>query len=117
MRYKNYKVGDRIFYKCWDGSIATDIVIKVEEKTYISDGGWLIHYQKLTIWQEGGCSDVVENYNCLPQNSPECKELVKKYKKFDKQKDSIVQSIIDILSPWDKQIQEDIIKSVQIKMK
>jgi len=121
MRYKKYKVGDRIFYKCWDGSIETDIVIKVQDEVYEVGSGWdkltPFHYQWLTLWEEGNCSTGIENYNCLPQNSPEYKEFAKKYAKFDRQKDNIINSIMKILSPWDKSIQQDILKLLEIKIK
>ena len=46
MRWKNYKPGDRIFYECYDGTINSDIVYKIEERTYINNG-YEVHYQML----------------------------------------------------------------------
>ena len=40
---------------------------------------------------------------------------MKKYKKFDKEKDNIVESIVEMLSPYDKSVQEEAIELVKIK--
>lgn len=114
---KKYKVGDRIFYECdSDGCIYSEIVIDVEETFYIDDKGKKIPYQWLTLWRDGNCSSGIENYSCLSPNDPKVKELVKKFAKFDKQKDSIMNSIIDILSPWEKEIQEEIIELLKSRL-
>ena len=111
-----YKVGDRIFYECYDGSIESSIVIDVEEKSYLDDRGREHLYQWLTLWREGNCSSGIENYNCLSLNDPKVKELAKKFAKFDKQKDSVMDSIMDIFSPWEKEIQEEIFELLKMKI-
>lgn len=114
---KKYKVGDRIFYKAhYDGCIYSQIVIDVEEKFYIDDKGKKIPYQWLTLWREGNYSSGIENYSCLSPNDPKVKELAKKFAKFDKQKDFIIKSIIDILSPWEKEIQEEIMELLKFQL-
>lgn len=116
LKMKKYKVGDRIFYECdSDGRIYSEIVIDVEETFYIDNRG-KIPYQWLTLWREGNCSSGIENYSCLSPNDPKVKELVKKFAKFDKQKDSIMKSLLNILSPWEKEIQEEIIELLKLKI-
>ena len=114
---KNYKVGDRIFYECFDGSIGTNVIIDIKDDFYFDDRDREIHYQWLTTWRDGNCSASIESYRCLSPGNPKCRKLSKKYRKFDKQKDSIIDSIIDILSPWGKEIQEEIIELLKIQLK
>lgn len=115
---KTYKVGDRIFYECFNGSIETAIVIKVRKESYIDDNGkkipysWLITYET----ENGRFSTGIEDYNCLSINNPKCKELAAKYKKFDKKKDTIINSILTIMSPWEKNIQSEIINLLKLKL-
>lgn len=116
MRRKRYNVGDRIFYECYGGSIESDIVISIEEQSYINDSGNTVNYQQLILWEEGGCSSCIENYSCLPENDPRCKDLRKKYRLFDRKKDKIVNSITNILSPWDERIQDEILKLVKLEL-
>lgn len=117
LKTKNYKVGDRIFYESdSDGRIYSEIVIDVEEESYLDDRGRKHPYQWLTLWRDGNCSSGIENYSCLSPNDPKCKELVKKFAKFDKQKDSIMESLLNILSPWEKEMQEEIIELLKSKI-
>ena len=112
-----YKIGDRIFYESYaDGRIYSEIVIDVEEKSYLDDRGRKHLYQWLTLWRDGSCSTGIENYNCLSPKDPKVKELAKKFAKFDKQKDSIIDSIMDILSSWEKEIQKEIIELLKLKI-
>lgn len=113
---RKYKVGDRIFYECYDGSIESSIVIDIRNESYLDDRGREHPYQRLTVWREGNCSSGIESYNCLSSSDPKYKELVKKFAKFDKQKDSIMDSIMDILSPWEKEIQEEIFELLKMKI-
>ena len=115
---KKYKVGDRIFYEYYDdGTIGSSIILEVEDKSYLDDRGKKIPYQWLTLWREGNCSSGIENYNCLSPNDPKVKELAKKFAKFDKQKDSIMDSLLNILSPWGKETQKEIIELLKIQLK
>lgn len=112
-----YKVGDRIFYEGYsDGHIYSEIVIDVTEEFYFDDKGRKRPYQWLTLWREGNCSSGIENYNCLSPKDPKVKELAKKYAKFDKEKDSIMDSLLIILSPWEKEIQKEIIDLLKSKI-
>lgn len=112
---KNYKVGDRIFYEYVDdGSIGSSIVIDIEEEFYLDDRGRKHPYQWLTLWRDGSCSSGIEDYNTLSPNNPKVRELAKKFAKFDKQKDSVMNSIMNILSPWEKEIQEEIFELLKL---
>jgi len=115
---KNYKIGDRIFYECnSDGCIYSKIVIDIKEELYLDDKGRKHPYQWLTLWRDGNCSSGIENYNCLSPSNPKCRELARKFAKFDKQKDSIMDSLLNILSPWGEEIQEQIIELLKIQLK
>lgn len=116
MRRKEYKVGDRIFYETYPKKeICTAIVKRVRREYYIDDKGKEIPYKWLVLWESENCSSGIEDYSCLPYNDPRVKELIKKYKKFDKKKDNIVESIVKMLSPYDKSVQEEAIELVKIK--
>ncbi len=113
----NYKVGDRIFYEGdYDRRIYSDIVIDIEDKYYLDNKEKKIPYQFLILWRDGSCSSGIENYNCLSPNDPKVKELVKKFAKFDEQKDSIMESLLNILSPWEKEIQEEILELLKMQL-
>lgn len=112
-----YKIGDRIFYECnSDGRIYSEIVIDVEENFYFDSRGRKHPYQWLTLWRDGNCSSGIEDYNTLSPNDPKVKELAKKFAKFDKQKDSIMESLLNILSPWEKEIQEEILELLKMQL-
>ncbi len=112
MRWKKYKPGDRIFYKCYDGTIGTDIVICAEERVYKDEKGYDVHYQWLDTDEYSG----IENYNCLPDNSPEVKTLKKQYVVFDKARPKMIQQILDILSPYNSEIKKLVLKEVETKL-
>ena len=115
---KQYKAGDRIFFECADDSIETAIVLKVRKHFYLDYKGKKIPYFWLTTWEsENGLTSCgVEDYNCLSENDPKCKELVTKYKKFDDQKEEIINAILEIMSPWETEIQSEIIDLLKIKL-
>ena len=113
---RNYKVGDRIFYECYDGSIESSIVIDIREDYYLDDRGRKHPYQWLTLWRDGNCSSGIENYNTLSPNNPKVKELAKKFARFDKQKNSVMDFIMNILSPWNKEIQEEIFELLKLRL-
>ena len=112
MRWKKYKPGDRIFYKRYDGTIGTDIVLRVEEKVYKNEKGYDVHYQWIDVDECSG----IENYNCLPYNNPKVRKLKKQYDVFDKAKSEIIQQILDILSPYNSKMKKLIIKEIEIKL-
>ena len=114
---KNYKIGDRVFYECYDGSVGSSIVIAIKAESYLDDRGREHPYQWLELWRDGNCSSGIEDYNCLSPSNPKVKELAKKFAKFDKQKDSIMDSLLNILSPWEKETQKEIIDLLKIQLK
>ena len=117
MRTKNYKVGDRVFYETYlDKEVCTDTVKRVREEHYIDDNGKEIPYKWLTLWENGNCSSGIEDYNCLPYNDPRVKELIKKLKKFDKEKHDIIDSIMQMISPYGKLAQTEILDTLKIKL-
>lgn len=116
MKTKSYKVGDRIFYKDADEKICTDIIIEIKDEYYIDDKGKYIEYKLLIIGKHYNWSVGIEDYNCLSPNNPLCKDVVKSYKEFDKNKDEIIGSITKILSKYDKIIQKDILKILETKI-
>ncbi len=116
MRCKKYNIGGRIFYETWDGCIESDIVLDIEDDYYETDKGDIIKYQSLITWRDGNCSTAVEDYNCLSPTNPKVRELAKKYAKFDKHKDEILDSIIKILEPYDNYIKQDVIKLLESKI-
>lgn len=116
MRTKQYKVGDRIFFTDFSGAVRSAIVIDVEPCSYKNDSGKYVHYKRLITWREGGCSQGIEDYNCLSPRHPACREYAKRFAKFDKQKDGIINSIVDILSPWGEAIQEEILDLIKAKL-
>ena len=112
MRWKKYKPGDRVFYKCCDGTISTDIVLCVEERVYKDEKGYDVHYQWLDTDEYSG----IENYNCLPDNSLEVKELKKLYAAFDRDKPEMVKQILDILSPYNSEMKKLLLKEIETKL-
>ena len=115
---KQYKVGDRIFFECVDDSIGTAIVLKVRKESYLDDKGKKVQYLWLITGEskDGLVSCGIEDYNCLSENDPRCKELVTKYKKFDDQREEIINAILEIMSPWETEIQSEIIDLLKIKL-
>lgn len=117
MKVKDYKVGDRIFYETYpDKEVCTGIVKKVKKESYINDKGKEVFYNWLTTWESGNCSSGIEDYNCLSYSDPRVKELAKKFKQFDKEKDDIVNSILKILSFYDKPQIEEILDMLKIEL-
>ena len=112
MRWKKYKPGDRIFYKGYDRTINTDIVLSVEERTYKDEKGYDVHYQWLDVDEYSG----IENYNCLPYNSPEVKELRKLYAAFDRDRPKMIQQILDILSSYNSEMKRLLLKEIETKI-
>lgn len=117
MSRKEYKVGDRIFYEKYpSGEMGTAIIKRIKNESYRDDNGEEIPFKWLVLWESGNCSSGIEDYNCLPHNDPRVKEAIKKYKKFDEEKDNIIESIIKMLSPYNKSIQEEAIELLKIKL-
>ena len=90
-RRKNYKVGDRIFFEYYDGTIGTAIVLEKKPESYIDDKGRTINYDMLITWKSGSgnCCSGTEDYNTLPLSDPRVKALKKELKKQDEFADEI----------------------------
>lgn len=116
MSRKKYKVGDRIFYELYPSKeVETAIIKRIEDQSYIDDNGKEIPFKWFVLWESGNCSSGIEDYSCLSYNDPRVKEIIKKYKKFDKEKDNIVESIVKMMSPYDKFLQKELIELLKIK--
>lgn len=110
-----YKVGDRIFYKTIDGEVETDIVVEIRNEFYY-DNNKRIDYQWLIMYNDGNCSSGIEDYNCISPNSRECKELNKIYRRFDRHRESVIGSIMEILNKWEKPLQKEILKIIEMQI-
>lgn len=88
-RRKKYKVGDRIFYEYYDGTVGTATVLEINQESYVDDNGRTINYDMLITWKSGNCSSGTEDYNTLPYSDPRVKALMKELKKQDECADII----------------------------
>lgn len=88
-RRKNYKVGDRIFFEYYDGTVGTAIVLEVEPDSYINDKGEEVNYNMLVTERGANWSVKTEDYNTLPYSDPRVKALMKELKKQDECADII----------------------------
>ena len=88
-RRKKYKVGDRIFFEYYDGTVGTAIVLEIKPKSYVDDNGRTINYDMLITWKSGNCSSGIEDYGTLPLNDPRVKAMMKELKKQDELADEI----------------------------
>ena len=82
-RRKKYKVGDRIFFECYDGTIGTATVLEIKPENYVDDNGRTINYDMLITWKSGNCFSGTEDYNTLSLDNPRVKELQKQLAKQD----------------------------------
>lgn len=108
MRRREYKPGDRIFYKCFDGTIGTDIVLEVKDSSYRDDNGRVVPFKLLVVDEYSG----IEDYNCLSYNSPEVKELRKQYNSFDKAKPKLIEKILNLLSPYNIEMKKQLLREL-----
>jgi len=88
-RKKQYKVGDRIFYENYDGTIGTEIVLEIKPDSYVDDNGRTINYNRLVTGRGSSWSDSTEDYNTLPYSDPRVKALMKELKEQDEFADKI----------------------------
>lgn len=89
MARRNYKVGDRIFFEYYDGTIGTATVLEKKPESYVDGDGRTINYDMLITWKNGNCSSGTEDYNTLPYSDPRVKALMKELKKQDEFADEI----------------------------
>jgi hypothetical protein len=93
---KKYKIGDRVFFECYDGTIGTAIIIGIKPETYINDDGKEVGYD----WLETSDNSGVEDYNTLPLSDPRVKELQKQLAKQDNLAQDIRDWIINKCSTY-----------------
>lgn len=70
---RNIKVGDRIYYECYDGTIETSIVTKIEPRTYLDSG-----YDFNMLYT--GPHSAIEDYNTLAPSNRKVKAYIKEMK-------------------------------------
>ena len=73
---RNIKVGDQIYYECFDNTIGTAIVTKIEPRTYYWDNGKRYNFNMLST----GPYTAIEDYNTLSLSNPKVKAYIKKMK-------------------------------------
>ena len=73
---RDIKVGDRIYYEYYDGTIGTSIVTKIEPRTYWDNNGKRFDYNMLFT---GPCS-AIEDYNTLAPSNPKVRAYIKEVK-------------------------------------
>lgn len=112
MQTKKYKIGDRVFYECVDGSIETSIVLGIEDREYNLDNGKTLKFQMLRT----GEYTCIENYNCIPLSSPKIKELRKQYALYEKNKTSMIKKILDIMSPFNDDNKLNLLEELKYKI-
>ena len=81
---RNIKIGDRVFYECYDGTIDSDIVRGINPSSYIDDSGKEINYNELIFEynNNGYPSVVLEDYNTLSKRNPKVKAFYNEKKKI-----------------------------------
>lgn len=99
-RKKKYKVGDRVFFECYDGSIGSAIVRQVIPDTYIDDDNKPYHFDML----ETGDNTSIEDYATLPYSDPRVKALMKQLKKQDKVRIAIKDFVTHKFGTFDNEI-------------
>ena len=72
---RNIKVGDRIYYEYYDGTIGTSIVTRIEPQTYLGNGKEYDYNMLYT----GPCT-AIEDYNTLAPSNPKVKAYIKERK-------------------------------------
>ena len=72
---RNIKVGDRIYYECYDETIGTSIVTRIEPQTYLGNGKEYDYNMLYT-----GPHTAIEDYNTLAPSNPKVKAYIKEMK-------------------------------------
>ena len=72
---RNIKVGDRIYYECYDETIGTSTVTKIEPRTYLGNGKEYDYKMLYT-----GPHAAIEDYNTLAPSNPKVKAYIKEMK-------------------------------------
>ena len=80
-RTKQRKVGDRIFYKAYDGSIETVLITEIKDTTdsHFDKHGNPLKNGKVFKYKmyKTGQYTWIEDYNCLSENDPRVSEFCK----------------------------------------
>lgn len=79
-RTKQRKVGDRIFYEKYDGTIGTATIKKIDptESPFDKKGNYFKNGKKYKFnYYHTSDTAVIEDYNCLYDNDPRVKEYCK----------------------------------------
>ena len=73
------KIGDRIYFRCWDGKIKTKIITAIEDRHGViyDDGKTRIEddYQMYST----GPYEAIESYNCLSTTDPDVVEFIQRH--------------------------------------
>ena len=72
---RNIKVGDRIYYECYDNTIGSAIVTKIEPRTYWDNGKRYDFNMLFT-----GPHSVIEDYNTLAPSNKKVRAYIKEVK-------------------------------------
>ena len=72
---RNIKVGDRIYYECYDNTIGSAIVTKIEPRTYLVNGKRFDYNMLFT-----GLHSVIEDYNTLAPSNKKVRAYIKEVK-------------------------------------
>ena len=72
---RNIKVGDRIYYECYDNTIGSAIVTKIEPRTYWDNGKRYDFNMLFT-----GLHSVIEDYNTLAPSNKKVRAYIKEVK-------------------------------------
>ena len=72
---RNIKVGDRIYYECYNNTIGSAIVTKIEPRTYWDNGKRYDFNMLFT-----GLHSVIEDYNTLAPSNPKVRTYIKEVK-------------------------------------
>ena len=88
-RRKKYKVGDRLFYENYDGTVGTATVLEIKPRSYVDDNGKTVNYNMLVTERGANWFSSTEDYNTLPLSDPRVKALLKELKKQDEFADII----------------------------
>ena len=73
---RNIKVGDRIYYECYDNTIGSAIVTKIEPRTYLVLNGKRYDFNMLFT----GPYTCIEDYNTLSPSNRKVKAYIKEVK-------------------------------------
>ena len=72
---RDIKVGDRIYYECYDNTIGSAIVAKIEPRTYWGNGKRYDFNMLFT-----GLHSVIEDYNTLAPSNKKVRAYIKEVK-------------------------------------